>query len=68
VRCIHTPYSLMRQEENSFQFGLETGVAYTIGEFRGKDGWLRAPVEVGISSCFGYSTDFYLCSAGPCDT
>jgi hypothetical protein len=26
------------------RFGLETGVAYTSGEFRGKDDWLRSPV------------------------
>jgi hypothetical protein len=34
------------------RFGLDTDVAYTSGEFRGKDGWLRVPVEVGISSRF----------------
>jgi hypothetical protein len=34
------------------RFGLETGVAYLSGEFRGKDGWLKEPVEVGISSRF----------------
>jgi hypothetical protein len=34
------------------RFGVETGVAYTSGEFRGKDGWLREPVEVGIISRF----------------
>jgi hypothetical protein len=34
------------------RIGLETGVAYLSGEFRGKDGWLKEPVEVGISSRF----------------
>jgi hypothetical protein len=32
------------------RFGPETSVAYTSGEFRGKDGQLRVSVEVGISS------------------
>jgi hypothetical protein len=34
------------------RFGLETGVAYINGEFRGKDDWLKGPVEIGISSRF----------------
>jgi hypothetical protein len=25
---------------------------YTGGEFRGKDGWLKEPVEAGIGFCF----------------
>jgi hypothetical protein len=33
--------------ESFIRFGLETGVAYTSGEFRGKDGQLRVSVEVG---------------------
>jgi hypothetical protein len=34
------------------RFGLETGVAYTSGEFRGKGGWLRVLVQVEINSRF----------------
>jgi hypothetical protein len=30
------------------QLGLDTDVAYTSGEFRGKDGWMRVPVEVRV--------------------
>jgi hypothetical protein len=29
--------------------GLDAGIGYTSGEFRGKDGWLKGPVEAGIS-------------------
>ena len=35
------------------RFGPETSVAYTSGEFRGKDGQLRVPVEVGIGYICG---------------
>ena len=29
--------------------GLDADIGYTSGEFRGKDGWLKGPVEAGIS-------------------
>jgi transposase-like protein len=36
--------------------GLDAGIGYTSGEFRGKDGWLKGPVEAGISFCYINST------------
>jgi len=32
--------------------GLDASIDYTSGEFRGKDGWLKGPVEAGIVFCF----------------
>jgi hypothetical protein len=38
--------------EIRIRFGLETSVAYTSGEFRGNDVWLRVSVEVVMISHF----------------